>query len=271
MVARAWTDDAFRARLLADATAAAGEMGFELPKHHRHLVALENTPDIHNVIVCTQCSCTAFTIIGAAPDWYKDLDYRARVVRQARSVLAEMGLDSARHHRDPRLGYLRRHPLHGAAAAAGAHPGLGRRSPGRHRHPGRHDRRRGGTVSAMDGMHDLGGKQGFGKIAYPPAPHDESWEPLVRALWTLGVRKGLYNMDEYRHAIERMAPVHYLGAPYYERTLTAVASLLVEKGVVTAEALAAKAGGAFPLSRAHRTGTRAGARRKAFPSASRCG
>jgi nitrile hydratase len=92
MVARAWTDDAFRARLLADATAAAREMGFELPKHHRHLVALENTPDIHNVIVCTQCSCTAFTIIGGAPDWYKDLDYRARVVRQARSVLTEMGL-----------------------------------------------------------------------------------------------------------------------------------------------------------------------------------
>jgi nitrile hydratase subunit alpha len=92
MVARAWTDAAFRARLLSDATAAAAEMGFELPKHHRHLVALENTPGIHNVIVCTQCSCTAFTIIGGAPDWYKDLDYRARVVRQARSVLAEMGL-----------------------------------------------------------------------------------------------------------------------------------------------------------------------------------
>jgi nitrile hydratase beta subunit len=101
----------------------------------------------------------------------------------------------------------------------------------------------------MDGMHDLGGKQGFGKMAYPPAPQDESWEPLVRALWILGVRAGLYNMDEYRHAIERMAPVHYLGAPYYERTLTAVASLLVEKGVVTAQQLAAWAGGAFPLSR----------------------
>jgi nitrile hydratase len=92
MVARAWMDGDFRARLLADATSAVREMGFELPKHHRHLVALENTPDIHNVIVCTQCSCTAFTIIGAAPDWYKDLDYRARIVRQARGVLAEMGL-----------------------------------------------------------------------------------------------------------------------------------------------------------------------------------
>jgi hypothetical protein len=101
----------------------------------------------------------------------------------------------------------------------------------------------------MDGMHDLGGKQGFGDITYPPTPYDESWEPLVRALWTLGVRAGLYNMDEYRHAIERMAPVHYLSAPYFERTLTAVATLLVEKGVVMAEALAAKAGGAFPLAR----------------------
>ena len=98
-------------------------------------------------------------------------------------------------------------------------------------------------------MHDLGGKQGFGKIAFPAAPKDETWEPLVRALWTLGVRKGLYNMDEYRHAIERMAPLHYLSAPYFERTLTAVATLLVEKGVVSAQELAAMADGGFPLAR----------------------
>jgi nitrile hydratase subunit alpha len=93
MVARAWTDPAFRARMLANGTAAAREMGFDFPEHHRHLVVLENTPDIHNVIVCTLCSCTAYTIIGAAPGWYKDLDYRARVVRESRAVLREMGLD----------------------------------------------------------------------------------------------------------------------------------------------------------------------------------
>ena len=93
MVARAWTDSHFRARLLFDGTAAAREMGFELPKHHRQLIVLENTIDIHNLIVCTLCSCTAYTIIGAAPDWYKDLDYRARVVRESRTVLREMGLD----------------------------------------------------------------------------------------------------------------------------------------------------------------------------------
>jgi len=93
IVARAWTDPAFRAHMLANGAAAAREMGFEFPEHHRHLVVLENTPDTHNVIVCTLCSCTAYTIIGAAPGWYKDLDYRARVVRESRTVLREMGLD----------------------------------------------------------------------------------------------------------------------------------------------------------------------------------
>ena len=93
IVARAWVDPAFRGRMLADGKAAAEEMGFGFPAHHRHLVVLENTPDVHNVIVCTLCSCTAYTIIGAAPDWYKDIDYRARVVRKSRTVLREMGLD----------------------------------------------------------------------------------------------------------------------------------------------------------------------------------
>jgi nitrile hydratase len=92
MVARAWTDPVYRARMLADGTAAAKEMGFEFPEHHRQLVVLENTPDVHNLIVCTLCSCTAYTIIGAAPGWYKDIDYRARVVRESRTVLREMGL-----------------------------------------------------------------------------------------------------------------------------------------------------------------------------------
>ncbi len=92
VVARAWTDPAFKARLLANGKATVAEMGLEMPKHHRHLVALENTPAVHNVICCTLCSCTAFTIIGLPPDWYKDLEYRARAVRESRTVLKEMGL-----------------------------------------------------------------------------------------------------------------------------------------------------------------------------------
>jgi nitrile hydratase subunit alpha len=92
LVAKAWTDPAFRERLLANGRAAVAELGFELPRHHRHLVMLENTATVHNVVCCTLCSCTAFTIIGLPPDWYKDLEYRARVVRESRTVLKEMGL-----------------------------------------------------------------------------------------------------------------------------------------------------------------------------------
>jgi nitrile hydratase len=93
VVAKAWVDPAFRARLLANGKAAVAELGIELPVHHRHLVVLENTQDIHNVICCTLCSCTAFTVIGLPPGWYKDLEYRARVVRESRTVLRDMGLD----------------------------------------------------------------------------------------------------------------------------------------------------------------------------------
>ncbi len=93
VVARAWVDADFRRRLLADGRSAVMELGLAMPKHHRHLVVLENTPAVHNVICCTLCSCTAFTLIGLPPDWYKDLEYRARIVRQSRTVLREMGLD----------------------------------------------------------------------------------------------------------------------------------------------------------------------------------
>ena len=93
VVARAWIDPAFRARLLADGRAAVTELGLPMPKHHRHLVVLENTATVHNVICCSLCSCTAFTIIGLPPDWYKDFEYRSRIVRESRTVLKEMGLD----------------------------------------------------------------------------------------------------------------------------------------------------------------------------------
>lgn len=93
VVARAWADAAFRQRLLSDGRTAVMELGIPMPAHHQHLVALENTPQVHNVICCTLCSCTAFTVIGLPPDWYKDLEYRARIVRQSRTVLKDMGLD----------------------------------------------------------------------------------------------------------------------------------------------------------------------------------
>lgn len=95
VVAKAWVDPEFRKRLLENGRAAVAELGLAMPKHHRHLVVLENSPGVQNVICCTLCSCTAFTIIGLPPDWYKDLEYRSRVVRESRTVLREMGLDLA--------------------------------------------------------------------------------------------------------------------------------------------------------------------------------
>ena len=78
VVARAWTDPDFRARLLEDATSACAEMGYAGPQGE-YIVALEDTPDRHNVIVCTQCSCTAWPVLGLPPDWYKSPAYRAQV------------------------------------------------------------------------------------------------------------------------------------------------------------------------------------------------
>ena len=91
VVARAWVYPDFRERLLSNATAAAKELGIEGPEG-RQMVAVENTATTHNVIVCTQCSCTAWPLLGLPPDWYKAPPYRARVVREARALLAEMGL-----------------------------------------------------------------------------------------------------------------------------------------------------------------------------------
>jgi nitrile hydratase subunit beta len=102
----------------------------------------------------------------------------------------------------------------------------------------------------MDGVHDLGGRQGFGRIRYragAPAFH-AAWEKRVNALYGLAVKRGIFNMDEYRHAIERMSPRHYLSASYYERSLTSLATLCVEKGVVTREELETLAKGHFPHS-----------------------
>jgi nitrile hydratase subunit alpha len=91
MVARAWTDPAYRERLLADGNAAAAELGFT--GQHYLLKVVENTAGVHNVIVCTLCSCYPTALLGPSPSWYKSFAYRSRVVREPRAVLAEFGLD----------------------------------------------------------------------------------------------------------------------------------------------------------------------------------
>ena len=92
VVARAWVDAAFKARLLADARSAVVELGIETDQMTT-LVAIENTAKIHNVVVCTLCSCYPRTILGLPPAWYKSLEYRSRVVVDPRGVLREFGLE----------------------------------------------------------------------------------------------------------------------------------------------------------------------------------
>ncbi|MEL6648867.1 MAG: nitrile hydratase subunit alpha [Pseudomonadota bacterium] len=91
VVARAWTDQNFRVRLLEDASAASREMGFDIGP--MRLIAVENTARVHNLIVCTLCSCYPRNLLGLPPDWYKTRAYRSRAVIEPRAVLREFGLD----------------------------------------------------------------------------------------------------------------------------------------------------------------------------------
>lgn len=91
VVAKAWTDPDYKSRLLKDGTAAVDELGIDMPA--THLVVVENTETVHNVIVCTLCSCYPRMLLGLPPDWYKAHAYRSRVVREPRAVLKEFGTE----------------------------------------------------------------------------------------------------------------------------------------------------------------------------------
>jgi nitrile hydratase subunit alpha len=94
VVAKAWADPAYRARLLRDASAAIAELGFS-GRQGEHMVAVENTDKVHNVVVCTLCSCYPWPVLGLPPVWYKSAPYRSRAVLDPRSVLADFGLSLA--------------------------------------------------------------------------------------------------------------------------------------------------------------------------------
>jgi len=92
VVARAWTDPAYKQRLLTDATAAIAELGFG-GLQGEHMVAIENSPNVHNLVVCTLCSCYPYSVLGLPPVWYKSAPYRSRAVLDPRGVLREFGLE----------------------------------------------------------------------------------------------------------------------------------------------------------------------------------
>jgi len=96
VVARAWVDPDYKARLLSDGTAAVAELGY-VNRDREHLVVVENTPERHNLVVCTLCSCYPWAVLGLPPNWYKSFPYRSRAVIDPRGVLREFGLDIDEH------------------------------------------------------------------------------------------------------------------------------------------------------------------------------
>ncbi len=140
VVARAWVDEAYRQRLLSDATAAIAEFGF-MGRQSEHMVVVENTFEQHNMVVCTLCSCYPWAVLGLPPVWYKSAPYRARAVLDPRGVLAEFGVSPGRPCGNPCLGQHGGNSLPGAAPAAGGYRRHGRRGTRRTRHPRLDDRR----------------------------------------------------------------------------------------------------------------------------------
>ena len=124
VVARAWIDPNFRKLLLSDGNAACEALGLEGGPYK--LVVVENTAQVHNVIVCTLCSCYPRWLLGLPPDWYKSRNYRSRVINEPREVLKEFGTTIAGRYDRARPRFQRRHALSGTAEASGGHRGLAR-------------------------------------------------------------------------------------------------------------------------------------------------
>ena len=126
VVAKAWSDPAFKRALLEDGSKAVASLGL-MNRVGDHLIAVENTPKQHNMIVCTLCSCYPWEVLGLPPVWYKSAPYRSRAVNDPRGVLADFGVTLAGRHRPPGLGLDRRDALHRAADAARPAPRAGAR------------------------------------------------------------------------------------------------------------------------------------------------
>ncbi len=262
VVARAWVDPAYKERLLRDATAAIAEFGFT-GRQGEHMVVVENTPAVHNMVVCTLCSCYPWPVLGLPPVWYKSAPYRSRAVLDPRGVLREFGTvigdevevrvwDSTAELRylvlperpagtegfsEEQLAELvTRDSMIGVTRAKSA----GER--------------------AMNGAHDMGGMHGMGPIDTDPN------DPLFHAEWerrafaitlALGFH-GRWNIDTSRHARENRHPLDYLSSSYFELWLKGVERLAVDTGMISAEELATGEAGRSCRGPSARSGARGG-------------
>ncbi len=196
------------------------------------------------MVVCTLCSCYPWEMLGLPPVWYKASPYRSRAVKDPRGVLADFGVSAAEGNRDPRLGFDRRDALSGAADATRRHRGLERgaaRRAGDARLDDRHRIPEDAGRALMNGVHDMGGMDGFGKVE--PEPNEPmfhtEWEARVLAMVRAMGAAGAFNIDTSRFYRETLPPHVYLSSSYYKKWFLGLEDLLLDKGYVAAEDVAA--------------------------------
>ena len=252
VVARAWSDPAFKARLLADATAAIGEFGFA-GHATGHLQAVENTSQVHNLVVCTLCSCYPFSLLGLSPSWYKSNEYRARAVRDPRGVLKEFGveLDEGTQVRVWDSTSERRYLV--LPERPKGRRGLGRGGARQAGHAQFDDRRGARSLAQagerlMDGVHDIGGREGFGPIVdkADDKPFHADWEMRAFGMKQASASATSWTIDWFRYCRELTGPVDYLTRPYFDQWLTTLAAQLIDEGYLTLDEVKAGAAAFAP-------------------------
>ena len=248
VVARSWADPAFRRWLSEDATAAIGSLGYA-GRQGEHMMAVENTAEVHNLVVCTLCSCYPWPVLGLPPVWYKSAPYRSRAVIDPRGVLADFGLMLPPTTKIRVWDSTAGDPLPRGSPATGRDRRLERGPAGRAGDARFDDR--GGTgegpgvayrgAGRMNGAQDLGGMMGFGPVAGEPEGHlfHADWERRALALTIASGALGEWNIDMSRHARETLHPAEYLASSYYEVWIKGLEKLLLARGMVTPEEIAA--------------------------------
>ena len=248
VVARAWVDPAYKERLLKDGTAAIAELGFG-GLQGEHLVVVDNTPSVHNVIVCVLCSCYPWPVLGLPPFWYKSAAYRSRVAGNPRSVLREFGLELDQSveilvwnsSAETRCMVLPERPSGteqmteeelAALVTRDAMIGVAQVSLNKKAAASPPNR----PITDMEGVAALPRKSG--ELVF-----QDPWEGIVFAMAVALCERGLYQWDEFRNrliaeiaAAEHMEPAHER-LSYYECWLAAFETLLVEKEVLAKEAI----------------------------------
>ena len=264
VVARAWSDPAFKARLLADGSR--GDRRIRLCRPcDRAFAGGGEYGELNNLVVCTLCSCYPFSLLGLSPSWYKSNEYRARAVRDPRGVLKEFGveLDDKTQVRvwDFDFGATLSRP---ARAAEGGR-GLGRGGARQAGHAQFDDRRGARSLAQacerlMDGVHDLGGREGFGPIVdkADDKPFHADWEMRAFGMKQASASATSWTIDWFRYCRELTGPVDYLTRPYFDQWLTTLAAQLIDEGYLTLDEV-----------KAHRLRLRAEAERPAVHAGGR--